>query len=225
MPDTYTSPDLDLSEKSDNGPARPEYPFLNRYGDASHVVFTIPYIVSALDYAPTALNTAATINGVSVFACGETAPADAGAGVLSYEGKFANVPASHFDYETYSATYPGYWGERVSYTQTVQAQLQYEYFKTGTGETYETPAEIPLVAETRVTNSGGLDVSILSGGELFLTDGGEVAPGVTLAATSPTLTAYKALVTGATYSIAVDCKVEHYLGNIWARITRRVLAK
>lgn len=219
MADTYEGPGLDTTTPEETGPIRKEFPFHNKFGDADHVVFTQGYMQRWPNYAPPTLNDPATIETESVYCVGDEGLSDAGTGLVAFDRLWANVPATHYDYETTSVTYPGWYEEREPYAQTTQAQIQYEYFLVGTGETYETPDEIPVTAETRVTDTAGKDVFILSG-DVYLNDGGGV-----LDDTTPTLTAYKALVSGGTYAIVIDSRVEQYLGGIWIRITRRVKAK
>lgn len=217
MPLSYTTPTIDLTQASDNGVTRPSYPFFSKFGDADHVVFTRPMVQLSENYSPLALNTSATINGESVYAAGDSDPTDIGAQVMSFDRIYANVPAAHYDYETSSLTFPGWFEQRDPNTQAVTVQIEYEYFLVGPGQTYETVDEIPLVDDSRVTNTDGLDVSIFSGGDLYLNDGGGV-----LSATTPTLTDYQTAITTAAYSLVIDSKPEHYLGGIWAVVTRRV---
>jgi len=78
-------------------------------------------------------------------------------------------------------------------------------------------AALPCGADSRVTDTAGKDVSIFSGGDLYLNDGGGV-----LDDTTPTLANYKTAVGTAAYSLVLDSKPEHYLGGIWAVVTRYV---
>jgi len=218
MPLDYKTPLVALTSASENGPVTPAYPFYNKFGDADHVVFSQPMTQYFEDYAPVAINTTYTINGVSVYLLGDSPLQNIGAGVAQFDRNYANIPDPHFDYETGSFTYPGYFGGRPPTTQTSSVQIGYEYYIVGPGQTYETPGELPLVADTRLIYYSGLDVSILSGGEIF------VGP-----ATTPTDTDYAALVTADltspdSYSIVVDSKPEHYAGGIWAVVTRRTKA-
>jgi len=228
MPLDY-SPLFPLTVAQPNGPIRPSYPFFDKFGDVAHVVFTQEMVTLFPSYAPLALNSTATIQGVSVYMVGDTDPDDIEAGVSSFDRSYANVPSSHFDYESIAITYPGYFASTVNlrirqpYTQTVMAQIQYEYFLTGAGQTYTTAAAIPMVDETRVTDTNGLNVAILSGVDVNNGDGDFTF------ATTPSYADYLDLVTDdttpATYSIVESCKIVQYLGNIWCRETRRVKAR
>lgn len=216
MPLSYEGPSLNTTNPEINGPIRKAFPFHNKFGDASHVVFSQPYVQQWTSYAPPTLNASTTIGGTTVYGVGDDGLSDAGAGLVSFDRQWANVPDAHFDYETTSVTYPGYTETREPYAQTTQAQIKFEYFLVGPSLTYETPDEIPLIAETRMTSTAGEDAYLLSGNVYINFDGG---------GTTPTIEAYQVWVTAGTYEIVVDCRVEQYLGNIWARITRRVQAK
>lgn len=216
MPLNYEGPTINTANPEENGPIRKAFPFHNKFGDADHVVFTQPYMQQWEDYGPPTLNDSATIGGETVYCVGDEGLSDAGAGLVAFDRQWANVPASHFDYETTSVTYPGYTETREPYTQTTQAQIEYEYFLVGPGQTYTTPDEIPLIAETRMTSLDGEDAYLLSGNVYINFAGG---------GTTPTIEDYQDWVAAETYEIVVDCRVEQYLGNIWSRITRSVQAK
>jgi len=133
MPINYSTPAIDLTAASENGVTRPSYPFFNKFGDATHVVFTRPMVQLWDSYAPLALNTSATIDGVTVYAAGDSDPTDIGAEVMAFDRLYANVPAVHYDYETASITFPGWFEERDPNTQSVAGQIEYQYFLVGAG--------------------------------------------------------------------------------------------
>jgi hypothetical protein len=227
MPLYYQNLNLALAQI--NGPRRVEFPFY-RFADYNHVVITQPYAQLWENYVPIALNSEASYGADTCYMVGDVSLADIGAGVVGFDRQWANVPNDHFDFESLAVTYPGYFDGpanlyiRRSYAQTVMAQIQYEYFLTGSGETYESPSEIPIEEDTRVTDANGLNASILSGVDINNGDG-EFA-----FATDPALSTYQGWVTtdggsADTYSIVESCKVVQYLGGIWCRETRRVKAK
>ena len=220
MPLNYNTSDFDLTYAQQNGPARQEFPFSNKYGDTAHILITMPMVQLSASYAPLAINTAATVNGASVFVVGDSPPAEIGADVIQFDRQFANIPSTHYDYETASITFPGYIFERNPNTQTATVQIERVYYKVGAGQTYANVGAVPLISETRVTDTNGLNVSMFSGGELFLNNGGGA-----LFNTTPSLIDYKALVTANAYNIVIDSKPEWYIGGLWAVVTRRVKAK
>ncbi len=220
---------LNLAVAQINGPERVEYPFY-RFGDSTHIIVTQPYAQLWANYSPLALNVSATLFGATCYMVGDTTPNDIGAATVGFDRQFSNVPSTHYDYESLSVTYPGYFDGpenvriRQSYTQTVQAQISFEYFLTGSGQTYTTPAAIPMISDTRVTDAEGLNVSILSGVDVNNGDGEFVF------ATDPTLSDYLDLVSddassAASYSLVESCKISQYIGNIWCRETRRLKAR
>jgi hypothetical protein len=217
---SYESPSLNTATAEADGPHVREYPFFNDYQDATHVVIAQKHVQRATSYTPLAMNTAATIDGISVRHIGDDGISGADCGLVGFTRRWANVPAVHYDYELTAISYPGYIFQREPTTQTTMLRVDFDYFLIGTGGDYATPDLIPLVAESRVTNALGLDVSIFDGGT-WLVDGGSP--------TTPSLTAYKALVTTdaatSSYSLVLDSKIHHYLGGIWCRVTRRAKAK
>ncbi len=222
MADTYEGPSIDTSDAEYTGPITKSFPFLDKFGDTTHVIYSQKFIQLWDDYAPPALNDDETIGGGTVYFIGDVGLNDIGTGCVEFERRWANVPAAHSDYERTAVVYPGWLLMRNPSAQTVATQVLYEYFIVGTGETYETPAEIPVTGETRVTDTNGLDVAILSGA--ILNNGGGV-----LYTTTPTISGYYATVTAdlvpEVYSIVLASSIEHYTGGIWARVTRSVKAK
>ncbi len=217
---SYNSPAFDLMNAQTNGPIKQEFPFSNKYGDAAHILLTAPLVQLSASYAPLAINTTATVNGASVFVVGDSQPSEIGADVVAFDRQYANVPATHYDYETASLTFPGFFNSRNPYTQTETVQIERVYYQVGAGLTYTTVDALPLIAESRVTNTAGLNVSIFSGGYLYLNNGGGI-----LSPTTPSLATYIALAAANTYSLVLDSKPEWYIGGLWAVVTRRAQAR
>jgi hypothetical protein len=128
----------------------------------------------------------------------------------TWERIWATIPATRSEPITTSYTYPGYINERDPVTLGVAGRVLLEYFlnldptNASTGIAIE-PAQ-------RYTNTYG-DIMVLNDG------------GAGLLATTPTLTAYKALVSGGSEINAADSEREQYMGDIWCRKTVKIPAR
>lgn len=166
---------------------------------------------------------------------------DIDGGMVQWTRRYATIPANRDEFESFSYTFPGLWsndgnppynqywvsgadGGRDPFPDKVVSRLRYEYFHCKTGETYETPDEIPVLQ--------GLEISLTTNADArmdYLLPEGEF-----LADTVPSREEWETLAAGGTgigtgsnagEFIAEDSTIEHYMGNIWCRITRYVKAK
>lgn len=208
-------------------------------GDNTSFIVEEDVEINFSSFSPLALNTAhATFT--DAYLVSESPLEDIGGGVARYTRTYAQVPAARDEFETYATTFPGllgatyppysqYWvtdnsGGRDPFTEAANSRLRYEYFLCATGETYETPGEIPVLLKqefTMVANEDAVITYLLPAGT-FWSD------------SVPTKEAWldlKAggggLGTGAQDGefIAEDSRIERFLGNIYVRITRYVKAK
>jgi hypothetical protein len=202
-------------------PPVPEFPIAR---DITAIQWTDVMWQLAANYSPLALNTQHPDHS-NAYHVGESGHDSLGGGMLSWSRRYATKPATRFEYPRAAVTYPGWYLEREPSSENTTVQVTYEYYLIGPEGfcDYANEDEIPLIPESRMTDTAGADVALLSG--ILLNDGGGV-----LFDTTPTLADYKDLVaddlaaTGL-YSLVLDCNLEPYAGNIIARVTRRVKAK
>ena len=170
--------------------------------------------IDADDYtpAPVATNVGAIAHPVysDALLVAEEAFDDIGNGVVHYTEVYANkpndytVPAGNVSYP-----FPGFLNQRAVTTLDVQVSRTHEFFVT-----VDPIADISTIAAFRPVADGTQhDVDIL-------TDGGGVA---TL--TDPTRANYKTNFIDTELLVVRESVVSRYLGNIWERVTDRVLAK
>lgn len=163
---------------------------------------------------------------------------DMGGGMVKWTRTYAKVPASHDEFEQYAYAYPAFYGVilaqgatttdisgRLAFTKTVISRLRNEYFLTGPNESYATPALIPIVGATSFLASGTIP---------------NLHTQVLTTTTVPTKADYNGWITNATnlgfasgiapsgtnpgQLIAESSRLSRWMGNIWVRQTRYVLA-
>jgi hypothetical protein len=192
--------------------------------DPTALIWSQPHQVDRSGYTAPTLN-AKNVTYDTAYLIGDSGFGGEFDDTLTFTRRWATKPATRYTYARAAVTYPGWYSEREPSSQNTLVQSTYEYFLVGPEAwcDYASVDEIPIIEETRVTDTNGMDVAILSG--FFLNDGGGV-----LYLTTPTLADYKDLVADdlaitALYSLVMDCNFEDYAGNIVARVTRRVKAK
>ena len=209
--------------------------------DTSAQIIEQDFIVAYGSYAHQALNTPhATVT--DAYLVREGSHQDLDGGLIKFTRVYATVPAARDDYETFTYKFPGlystgdgnppynqYWeavtGEgRDPFPDTVTSRVRNEYFLCATGETYETPDEIPILKGQEFaldSNANARMYYLLPAGE-FVGD------------STPTREAWLTLVGGGTglgtganagEFIPEDSKIEPYMGNIWVRKTRYIKAQ
>ena len=206
-----------------DGPT-PEYPIKR---NLSAVFWRETWWQTEADYTPLALDTAhGTIAGA--YLVSEENHARVGGGVLSWTRVYATVPSAWNDFVTVSYQFPGYkWNTGDGFVDrgeprsiSVPCRVLHEYFLCKTGQTYETPEDIPVIERQRY---------ILTYGDEGVSDVDYVLinsdPGPTGFLTTPSGAAYDALVTAGTEIVAEDSYLENHGGNIWCRITKYVVAR
>jgi hypothetical protein len=224
MPLTYEGPSLNTATAEEHGPLVYEYPF-DKLGDTSHFIASQVYRQIAGDYTPPTLDATRTLKSVTTYCVGDTTPQPIEAGLVEFTRRWSTIPATRDDFATVSYQFPGYQyntgdifidrgGPR---SLTVTARMELEYFLCATGQTYETPAEIPVIERQRFIltygTQGDSDVDYV----LFSAFAGFE--------TAPTATAYQAMVAAADEIVAEDSQIERYAGNIWCRVTKYVAAR
>jgi len=156
----------------------------------------------------------------------ETPLQDLGGGVARWTRRYAQIPATRIEYESFAYQFIGYmgtWGinvppdqivtHRDRFTKTVVSRLKHEYFLCATGQTYETPDLIPIIPAQAYKFLGIVVDYLWDVVSLFTV------------ATEPSRTEYEAWVAAGAEIVAEDSRVSRWLGNIYERVTRYVVAQ
>lgn len=148
---------------------------------------------------------------------------DIGGALVAWTRTYAKVPDTRYEGSSIVYPYPGYdikyTTPGTSNTTVVTARLQdplnttaeikYDYFLTGTGETYESFTDIPTIQRTRFY------LPILNG----LVEVGKQDVTILTDITVPTSDQYLADVAGKEFDIvAQDSQVSRWMGNIFQRV-------
>jgi hypothetical protein len=148
---------------------------------------------------------------------------DMGQGVVKWTETFCKKPADRNEYESYAYNFIGYYGVwgigitavtgRPRFTQSVTSRLAHKYYIPGIDGGIATPADIPIIAaQAYIYGATTNNVDFLADSPPFT------------AATSPTRTAYEALVTAGTEIVAEASIIRRWQGGIYERVTRYVKA-
>lgn len=213
-------------------------------GDSAAYVLKQDFVIFLANWAALALDTA---HGTySDFKLAEEGPRqDQGGGVCRWTRTYAKVPATYDDWEMYSYNFIGAAGDfgvnvttttgRERKTFPVPCRVHKEFFRCAAGETYTTPGAIPVNK-----------AFVYCFGSLWL-QGDYLGPVDTV----PTSTDYGSMITDAATNkwsasvatqtiasdgdvtmgtaggqiVAEDSRIVRWLGNIWCRETRYVLAQ
>lgn len=203
-----------------------EQPFEHR---ADRYVFRQTWFQAQASRTVVALNTAHPTLTDYVLV-GEGPELDLGEGNVEWERTYAKVPDTFTEPAgTYTYQFIGLAADfgidiepeagRERFSRTVMSVALNEFFLVGSGQTYETPDEIPLTEVTKYvfTLSSELETNYLV----------NVPPSTT--PTTPTRDDYKDMIDDdaadpTSYSIVVECNVERWMGNIWRRRTIKIKA-
>ena len=184
----------------------------------------------------------------------ESPRADIGGGMVKWRRTYMAVPPSYSFWENISYTFPAYPGYlilpsgsstpvgrgTVTPPNGVTCRVQYDYFMVGSGQTYATFGLIPDVA---VQTYKGLLNTYFSIEPPMVVGPGSVHIGTMyFLETVPNQSTYQAWVANAAAhgwasgtaaapgaygqgQICVSCKPQQIIGNIWARVSKFVLAQ
>lgn len=220
------------------GGARKSFPF---EGDVSSFIVEQDYQVLLTSYSPLALSTA---HGTytNAYLVRESELENLGAGVVKFTRYYAQIPASRSDYETFNFNFPGllattgtitppynqYWSAtgngRDPFLATANSRIYSEYFLCATGQTYETPSEIPILEVIKFT----LDLNDQARIDYLLSDTGGY-----WSDSQPTREEWEDLIAGGTgigtgaaagEFIGEDSRLTRWQGEIYCRQTRYVKA-
>lgn len=172
------------------------------------------YIQTKADFARLALSTAhPTI--ATAFLVQETDLQNVGAGLVEWTRRYATVPATRNEYESYLYTFveivraTGGDGTRGPFTRKVNSRVEFAYFHVGS-VAYPTVGDIPIVAGFQpMQDIWGSPVEVE-----FLSQ-----------TTDPTSDDYLDLVDAETEIAVEDSDIHPWMGNIYERITRYVVAR
>jgi len=195
---------------------RVEYPF-SANGDAVTLDVYQTFAVRPESYTPATLNDAYSSSANltshptgSIYCVGDTPPSPIDGGLVTFTRRWSKIPATRYDYETYVATFPGVLYQRNPFQKSVTSQIEFNYYMVGSGLTYATAADIPVVSPTSFRYSG--DALDRDADDMFLTT-----------TTTPSQSTWETAVSTAAFSYVVEpSTLTRYAGNIWLRTTRRV---
>jgi hypothetical protein len=231
--------DGDFSKAAANGGKSRVYPF---DGDAETYYTEQEFIQNASDFRALRLNALDPTEPLC-YLVKETDPQDAGGGLLRWSRVYSRIPKQRNEYETVTYTFPGYSATLASEFQSpfglitavlpfitdpgrapiarkVTSRMQFDYFLVGFNGSYRTVAEIPTVSGQRYTF-----------GTFWEGKSGQDLPDRILYQASlanfstPTVEAWKALVTAGTEVVVEDSEIRRWRGNIYERMTRYVVAQ
>lgn len=159
------------------------------------------------------------------FLCEESERTPIGAGLVTWERTYAQVPAAFDQFETTNYNFIGYYGNvlainvtaatgRLRFVKSVTSRIHNEFFMVGTGLTYETPDEIPTVEAQKYYYDQPTILTDYLGDDDILD-----------VATTPSRTEYEAMISAGDEIVSEDSRLTHWLGNIWLRQTRYVKAQ
>jgi hypothetical protein len=223
--------DGDFTTATAVGAARKSFPIEGRNDS---FIIEQDYMQTFADFSALALNTPHP-DVPTAYLVAETPLQDLGGGIARWTRVYAQVPATYTEPGgNYAYNFIGFEGNffyvdedgnpvaisgRDRFTESVPVQITREFFLVGTGQTYATAEQIPVISAQKYYYENST-VPVLA---LFnpITTGGVTYPG-----TTPTRTAYEAMVAANAFNIVVeDSLVTRWMGNIWMRETRRVKAK
>lgn len=140
----------------------------------------------------------------------EGALEDFGGGLVKIKRTFANIPPSRNSYESFTFQFPGYATNggttRLPFSLTVNSRLQYDYFDIAAGQ----PAIIPQFLVFQAAGTYNVTDTLLDANPPS-------------AATVPPLAGY-AVQIGAAEIVAEASCLRQWMGNIYQRVTRFVVA-
>lgn len=190
-------------------------------GDNTSFIVEQDFMQFFANFTPLALNTAHP-TFTNAYLVEETPLQDLGGGVARWTRRYATIPATRDEYETFAYHFIGFygvWGINVTtvtgrdrFTKTVVSRLKHEYFLCATGQTYETPDLIPIIP-AQAYEFNGIATDYLGDSPPFSV------------ASDPSRTEYEAWIAAGTEIVAEDSRVSRWLGNIYERVTRYVVAQ
>lgn len=217
-----------FSSASACGAARKSFPF---DGDNTSFIVEQDFMIAFASFSPLALSTAHP-TFTSAYLVKESPLEDLGGGIAKWTRTYAQIPATRNEWATHTYTFPGFYGSRVPpysqyfditgderdpFTTVATSRLYHEYFLCASGQTYTTPANIPVVTR-----------------QLFTLDGRPTQPtdylvdhtaNPALTETDPSLPDYLDMIDNGDEIVAEDSTLQRWMGDIYVRITRYIVAQ
>ena len=203
-----------------SGPPRWRAPFKSN----EFCLFEQDYMRLQANWAAGTIGSTQTVGGATFYLVGESDRRPEGP-VDRWTQSWAKVPTAWDDYESYAYSFIGFSGVfgpattlptgRDRYTRTVKSRVAHAYFLVKAGTTYATVAAL-WAAEAIEPQKYVLDGSTMEVD--WLADN----PPYTFA-TDPTRTYYEENIIGT--EIVVECTLKQWMGCIYERITRYVVAE
>lgn len=247
MPPAITYRSSAMTTAAKFGDQRAIYP-ISRIADI-YEAFEQDYSILRESFATTPFNTASPDNPAA-YLQSENGVQDISGGIRKWTRTYYPIPPDWSTAGTFAPTFPGYPGYVIPPTSTatrgrnpfsppggVDCKIYYEYFMVGTGQTYATEMDIPLYpvqqfpfdADATIQNNSVVPAAGLNFGTQYW------------GPTTPTQETYKTWITNAAAlgwasgkvwlgetnpgQFVVQSTREQLAGNIWARVTRAVLAQ
>ncbi len=219
------------------GAARTSYPLGG--ADLTAKVISQDFMIAFASYAaPTISGTHGTFT--TAYLIGDSDLQDLGGGIARFTRQWATIPANRSEWGTFGYQFPGllddtatppynqYWiyggTGRDPRTEPAKSRLYHEYFLCKSGQTYTSPSAIPVIDATKYTldSNGEAVIAYLLPNGVFGDD------------SDPTKEEYIAVAAGgsglgtgaaAGEVVAERSTIERYMGEIYVRMTRYVLAE
>lgn len=213
--------DGDFSSPVRMGPARPQAPFPSNEFCVVEEDFRQTYIDWLAGTGAHALGDAhPTLTGYYLVKVGD--PRREGPTVV-YTLTWAKIPTSFNTYDSISYQFIGFygvWGVNVTtvtgrdrFVRTVQARYLHQFFLCISGQTYETPGDIPVIAAQKyIYGASTNDVD-------FLADSPPFAE-----ATTPSRATYEGWMTAESEIVPKDSVTRQWLGPMHERVTPYIVA-
>lgn len=172
------------------------------------------YIILKANFARLALSTAHP-SIATAFLVGESDLQNVGAGLVEWTRRYATVPATRSEYESFLYTYPeivnatGGDGARGPLAIKVNSRVEYSYYHVGS-VAHPTIDDIPLISAFQ---------------PLFSYWGAPIAVEFLSLVTDPTSDDYLEMVDDEEEIAVEDSDLHPWMGNIYERVTRYVLAR
>lgn len=202
---TFTTADV-------HGGPRRTFPFER---DLTAFIEEQDYMILKANFSRLALSTAHP-SIPTAFLVQETDLQNLGAGLVQWTRRYATVPATRNEYESFAATFPAIFDavgsdsyRTLPLSLKVVARVEFRYFHVGTDPLYPTVADIPLIERFSPVFSVSIDAEV-----------DFVNPG-----TVPTVTDYLAMVEDGDEIAVEDSELRPWMGNIYERVTRYVTAR
>jgi hypothetical protein len=212
-------------------------------GSSAAYVLRQDFVILLANWSALALDTAhGTYSDFKLVAEGPRV--DLGGGVCRWTRTYAKVPATWDDWESYAYNFIGRTGTfginietvtgRERFTAVVPCRVRKEYFRCASGETYTTPGAIPVNRQLFYCYGNiGLPVDYLfdataptnANYSTMITDAATNGWSASVATQTIDTDGDVTMGTAGGQIIAEDSRIVRWMGNIWCRETRYVLAQ